>query len=146
MSKEADDESRTPEKRLSLSPEEHVLLHNLLNIEKQRIIRDNRRADVQEKALEVADAHNRRIFEFESKTRDDNVALEREKQRRLSGVVWTLLGLAGFTVFAVLGFFFLGNETQRAAAAEIGSPALIGIAGYGVIKVLVTAVKGLIGR
>ena len=67
MSKEADDESRTPEKRLSLSPEEHVLLHNLLNIEKQRIIRDNRRADVQEKALEVADAHNRRIFEFESK-------------------------------------------------------------------------------
>ena len=143
--KEADEESRLPEKLAALSSEEQVL-HNLLNVEKQRIIRDNRRADVQEKALEVADAHNRRIFEFESKTRDDNVALEREKQRRLSGVVWTLLGLAGFTVFAVLGFFFLGNETQRAAAAEIGSPALIGIAGYGVIRVLVTAVKGLIGR
>lgn len=91
--KEADEESRLPEKLAALSSEEQVL-HNLLNVEKQRIIRDNRRADVQEKALEVADAHNRRIFEFESKTRDDNVALEREKQRRLSGVVWTLLGLA----------------------------------------------------
>ena len=144
MSKESDDESRLSEKRLALPPEEQVL-RDLLNVEKQRIIRDNRRADVAEKALEVADAHDRRMFEFASKTRDDNVALEREKQRRVSGVVWALLGLA-VVVLAVLGFLFLGNETQRAAAAGIGSPVLIAIAGYGLIKTLVTAVRGLIGR
>ena len=46
----------------------------------------------------------------------------------------------------MLGFFFLGNETQRAAAAALATPALIAVAGYGVIKTLVTAVKGLIGR
>lgn len=145
MSKESDDESRLSEKRLALPPEEQVL-RDLLNVEKQRIIRDNRRADVAEKALEVADAHDRRMFEFASKTRDDNVALEREKQRRVSGVVWALLGLAGVTVLAMLGFFFLGTETQRAAAARIVSPTLIGVAGYGVIKALITAVKWLIGR
>lgn len=72
--------------------------------------------------------------------------MEREKQRRVSGVVWALLGLAGVVVLAVLGFLFLGNETQRAAAAGIGSPVLIAIAGYGLIKTLVTAVRGLIGR
>ena len=144
MSKESDDESRLSEKRLALPPEEQVL-RDLLNVEKQRIIRDNRRADVAEKALEVADAHDRRMFEFASKTRDDNVALEREKQRRVSGVVWALLGLA-VVVLAVLGFLFLGNEAQRAAAAGIGSPVLIAIAGYGLIKTLVTAVRGLIGR
>ena len=58
MSKEADDESRLPEKRLALPPEEQV--RDLLNVEKQRIIRDNRRAAVAEKALEVADASDRR--------------------------------------------------------------------------------------
>lgn len=66
MSKESDDESRLSEKRLALPPEEQVL-RDLLNVEKQRIIRDNRRADVAEKALEVADAHDRRMFEFASK-------------------------------------------------------------------------------
>ena len=41
----------------------------------------------------------------------------------------------------------LGNETQRAAAAAaLATPALIAVAGYGVIKTLVAAVKGLIGR
>ena len=145
MSKEGDDESRLSEKRLALSPEEQVL-RDLLNVEKQRINRDNRRADVAEKALEVADAHDRRMFELASKSREDNVTLEREKLKRVSGVIGVLLGLAGVIVLAVLGFLFLGNETQRAAAAGIGSPALIAIAGYGVIKTLVTVVKGLIGR
>ena len=144
MSKEADDESRLPEKRLALPPEEQV--RDLLNVEKQRIIRDNRRAAVAEKALEVADASDRRMFELALKSREDNVTLEREKLKRVSGVIWALLGLAGVVVLAVLGFLFLGNETQRAAAAGIGSPALIAIAGYGLIKTLVTAVKGLIGR
>ena len=144
MSKEADDESLLPEKRLALSPEEQV--RYLLNVEKQRINRDNRRAAVAEKALEVADASDRRMFELASKSREENVTLEREKLKRVSGVIWALLGLAGVMVLAVLGFLFLGNETQRAAAAGIGSPALIAIAGYGVIKTLVTVVKGLIGR
>ena len=143
--KEADEESRLPEKLPALSSEEQAL-RDLLDVEKQRIIRDNRRTDLREKALEVTAARDRRMFEFMSKTRDDNVALEREKLKLVSGVVWALLGLAGFTVFAVLGFFFLGNETQRAAAARIGSPAVIGVAGYGVIKTLVTVVRKLVGR
>ena len=143
MSKEADDEGRLPDNRLALSPEEQVL-RDLLNVEKLRISRDNRRAAVAEKALELAEAHDRRMFELASKSREDNTALEKEKLKRMIGVIWALLGLIGVTVFAVLGFLFLGSETQRAAAAGIGSPALIAIAGYGLITTLVTFVKWIV--
>lgn len=145
MSKQADNEDRLPEERQSLSAEEQII-REIIEVQKQRIILDNRRTDVAEKALDVADAQDQRQFQFASKTRDDNMALERERRKRVGRVVWALLGLAGVVIVAVLGFFFFGNETQRAAAARLGSPALIAIAGYGVIKTLVTAVKGLIGR
>ena len=140
-----DDEGRLAEKRL-LSPEDHQILRDLLDVQRQRIVMESRRADVATKALEIADVQDQRRFEFASKTHDDSVALEKEKLKRVSAVVWALLGLAGVVVLAMLGFFFLGNETQRAAAASLVTPVLIAVAGYGVIKTLVTAVKGLIGR
>ena len=145
MAKQADDEDRLPEKRQSLSAEEQII-REIIEVQKQRIVLDSRRTDVAEKALDVAAAQDQRKFQFASKTRDDNMALERERLKRVGGVVWALLGLAGVVIVAVLGFFFLGNETQRAAAAGIASPALIAIAGYGVIKTLIAAIKGLIGR
>ena len=145
MSKQADDEGHLPEKRLSLSSEEQIL-RDFLEVQKQRINLDSRRADVLEKALEVADAQDKRKFEYASTTRDGNIALEKEKMKRMSVVVFAVLGLASVVVFAVLGFFLLGNEAQRAAAATLGTPAFIAIAGYGVLTTLVTAVKGLIGR
>lgn len=146
MSEQGDNEGILPEKRPSLSAEEQILLREFIDVQKQRIILDNRRTGLAEKALEVADAQDERKFQFASKTRDDNIALDKARLNRIGRIFWAVLGLTGVVVIAILGFFFLGNETQRAAAEALITPALIAIAGYGVIKTLVTALKGLIGR
>ena len=87
-----DDEGRLAEKRLLLSSEDHQILRDFLDVQKQRIVMESRRADVATKALEIADVQDQRRFEFASKTHDDSVALEKEKLKRVSGVVWALLG------------------------------------------------------
>ena len=74
------------------------------------------------------------------------MALQRDKLRLVRSVVWALLALASVTIFSLLGFVFFGNETQRAASTALVTPALIGIAGYGVITTLISAVKALTNR
>ena len=143
MSKQVDNEGSLPAKHLSA---DERILRDIIEVQKQRIILDNRRTDLAEKALEVKAAQDDRKFQMASKASDDNIALEKERLKRIGSIFWVVLGLAGVAVLTVLGFFFLGNETQRAAAASLATPALIAVAGYGVIKTLVTAVKGLIGR
>lgn len=61
-------------------------------------------------------------------------------------MVFALLALATFTVVSLLGFAFFGTDTQRAAVTSLVTPALIGVAGYGVITILVSAVKRLTNR
>lgn len=48
-------------------------IHELIDTERARIERDNRRSQVMEKALEVVDAQDKRQFEFATATRDANL-------------------------------------------------------------------------
>ncbi len=121
-------------------------LENVLEVERLRIDRDNRRTDLLEKTLELADAQDQRQYEFASRTRDDEVALEQQRLRFLQSLVWTLVAVSSGAVVSLLGLFIFGNEAQRTAIADVASPLLIGLAGWGVISTLTRAVKALTNR
>ena len=144
MSTDDDDERQLAERRSALPPEQ--ILHEILQVEQQRIDRDNRRTAVMETTLDIADKQDQRQFEFATASRDGDMALKQDKLRLVRNLVWALLALASVTVLSLLGFVFFGSETQRAAATALVTPAVIGIAGYGVITTLISAVKALNNR
>lgn len=144
MSSDVDDERQIA--RRSSAPPPEQILRETLQVEQQRIDRDNRRTAVMEKTLDIADKQDQRQFEFATASRDGDMALQRDKLRLVRNVVFALLALATFTVVSLLGFAFFGTDTQRAAVTSLVTPALIGVAGYGVITILVSAVKRLTNR
>ena len=122
------------------------IIREVLDVEKERVNRDNRRTALMERTLDFADTKDKRQYEFASKTRDAEMALRKDRLRLLRTIVWVVLGLGSVILLSLLGLVFFGNEDQRATAAALASPALIGLAGYGVITTLTRALKALTGR
>lgn len=118
-----------------------ITIRDLIETERARIERDNRRSQVMEKALELADVQDKRQFEYASATRDANLQQQTDRQAFLRRLVWVFSSFIGILVLAVLGFAFLGNDTQRAFAQEVGGYAFIGIAGFGVITTVGRVIK-----
>ena len=125
----------------SLSPANDVAIQELVDVEKRRIERDNRRTSLWEKSIEALDAQDRRQFEYASSTRDANIGLRREQQAFLRRVTWAALAFVAFLTVVLLAFALFGGEQQRALAAKIVVPGLIGLAGYGVLTTLGRVVK-----
>ena len=122
------------------------IFREVLDVERQRISRDNRRTALMEKTLAIADTKDKRQYDFASKTRDAEVALRKDRLGLLRTIVWAALGLGSVVLLSLLGLVFFGNDGQRATAAALVNPALIGLAGYGVITTLTRVLKALIDR
>ena len=129
----------------SLSPDARTIAA-VLDIEKQRIDRDNRRTAVIEKRLEIADAEAKRQFTHATQTRDAELALRQDQLKFVRKVIWTLLALGSVVVLSLLGLLIFGDDAQSMTVAAIVKPLLIGLAGYGVVTALARVFKALIRR
>ena len=118
----------------------------VLEIEKRRIDRDNRRTAAIEKALEIEDAESQRQFTYASQTRDAELGLQKDHLDFVRKVVWALLGCGGVTILVLLGLLIFGEDAQRTAASAVVKPLLLGIAGYGVITGVSKAINRVAGR
>ena len=124
-----------------LSPATDVTIQELVDVERRRIERDNRRTSLWEKSIDALDAQDRRQFEYASTTRDANIGLRREQHAFLRRVTWAGVAFFAFLTVVLLAFALFGGEDQRALAATIAVPGLIGLAGYGVLTTLGRVVK-----
>ena len=127
--------------RQALLPANDEAVRELVDLEKRRIDRDNRRSSLMEKALELADAQDVRQFEYASATRDANLELRRERLTFLRQVSWAGVTFVAFLILALLGFALFGRDEQRDLVGALAVPGLIGLAGYGVLTTLVRVVK-----
>lgn len=127
------------EKRLSPATDDAI--QELVDVERRRIDRDNRRTSLWEKSIEALDAQDRRQFEYVSSTRDADIGLRREQHAFLRRVTWAVIAFVAFLTVVLLAFALFGGEEQRALAADIVVPGLIGLAGYGVLTTLGRVVK-----
>ena len=122
------------------------VIQKVLDIERQRIDRDNRKTAVANKAFDLQDAENQRRFTYATETRNADLRLQQGQLQFQRKVIWTLLGLMVVVVLGLLGLAAFGNDAQRETAVEIGTPLLIGLAGYGVIIALGRALNSLTRR
>ena len=122
------------------------VIQEVLDIEQQRIDRDNRKTALFDKALDVEDAENQRHFTYETETRNAHLQLQRDQLQFQHKVVWTLLGLMVVVVLSLLGLVAFGSDAQHERAAAMGTPLFIGLAGYGVITALRRAFNSLTRR
>ena len=121
-------------------------IEEVLDVEKRRVERDNKRTALVERSFELADERDRRQFEYATKVHEDDMALRRQQSLFFRKLVWTLVGL-GVVFFAALFLLvFFGTEEQRSTASTVATPALIAVAGYGVIATLTRAMKSLVNR
>lgn len=116
----------------------------LIELEKRRIDRDNRRTQLAEKTLEFADDQDKRQFEYASKQRQRE---DRSEQRRFR--LASFLSVGSFLVIAVIigltmWMAFFGDDVQRIVARELGKNGLIGLAGFGVLSGLIRLVRSLL--
>lgn len=118
-------------------------IRQLLDVEKLRLERDNRRSDVAEKTIELADAQDRRQFEYATAMGEANMKIQMERTAFLRRLAWVCAGFLAVLVFGLLGFAFYGNDVQRTLAERIVVSGLIGLAGYGVITTVTKVVKAL---
>lgn len=129
----------------SHSPDEQAIAA-VLDIERQRIDRDNRRTAVIEKQLEVEDAEAQRQFTYVTETRDAEIALRQDQLKFVRKVILALLALVNVVVLSLLGLLIFGDDAQSMTVAAIVKPLLIGLAGYGVVTALARTVNALIRR
>lgn len=101
---------------------------------------------MQEKALELADKQDARELDFASDTRNAEIGLRKDRDAFLRKLAWVVLGIVGTIALALLGLVFFGNEDQRVTVKAFASPALIGLAGYGVITTIARVVKAFSNR
>ena len=132
------------ERSLSSQNDQEPSFQQLIELERSRIDRDNRRTEVLAKALEIADDQDQRQFEFAS----ERQRLEDRAERRRFVLAWSLAVGSLVVVVVVTGLTiwmaFFGDDMQRAVAQELGKNGLVGLAGFGVVSGLVRLVRSLV--
>lgn len=146
MSDEEASREITPAPAATSSRLDEQTIAAVLDIEKQRIDRDNRRTVVIKKQLEVENAEGQRQFTFATQTRDAELALRQNDQKFVHKFIWASSVFGSVVALILLGLLVLGDDAQRTAAAAIVEPLLIGLAGFGVITALARAVNAITRR
>ena len=131
-----------PEEERSIRSQDD--LQEFVELERRRIDRDNRRTQLQEKALEFANDQDKRGFEYASKQQQ---MADRSEERRFRlarslsiGALVVIVAVTGLTMWMA----FFGDDVQRAVAQELGRNGLIGLAGFGVVSGLIRLVRSLL--
>ena len=143
MAAEDDPVAPTGSDALLPSSESVRALQELVQIERERIGRDNQRTAVIHKAFEYADAQDQRQFQYATQTRDAQVALEEARLRFFRRFVWMVLAAIVTTAAVFLGFALFGDQAQRELVGKIVTPELIAVAGWGFFAGLFRALKAL---
>ena len=122
------------------------LIRELARLEEARIDRDNRQSDIQEKALEISFAQDKRQANFHN----HRIQLDDDADKRRTRLVGRVL-LGCFLVIAVplalfLYMVFWGSAEQRESAMSIIRTGGIALAGYGVITALIGASASIVKR
>ena len=122
------------------------MLQQIISVERLRIDRDNRRAEVMKAAVKAQAASDERQFQFQTR----KLGIQEERQRRtfrfVREVVWAILAGLALFVALLLYMIFLGNDEQQSVAGSLVMNLVVFVAGYGVIASILRFLNSLMGR
>lgn len=127
-------------------PDRATAVQDLVELEQRRIERDDRRTDVLTKALELADAQDKRQFLFHTNNLEARKERERTRFAFVRSVTWMCLAIGTSVAALLLAMTFFGGEAQRAAASALATNGLIGLAGWGIISGIFRLLRSVASR
>ena len=118
-------------------------ISSYINIEKEKIDRDNRRTALQEKVLDFSSEQDRRQFDYATKVQDDDMELQRNWSNFSRHVVWTVVVFSIFLILGAFWFVLFGNEHQMQVMKTVISHGLAALGGYGILYTLSRTMRSI---
>ena len=118
-------------------------ISSYIDIEKEKIDRDNRRTALQEKALDLTSEQDRRQFDYATKVQDDDMELQRNWSNFFRHVVWTVVVFSIFLILGAFWFVLFGNEHQMQVMKTVISHGLAALGGYGIFYTLSRTMRSI---
>jgi hypothetical protein len=141
---EAPESILTPEEQMEVRRGELVPaepLHELLQLERERIDSNNRRTEVMRLAIEANKESDRQQFDF-SMAQLGHESTKTESKHSIAKLVIYVGGSFVLILFAFLiGMAFFGSPYQAQIAFDLVKIILAGVAGYGVITGIVNFLR-----
>ena len=100
-----------------------IAIREMLDVERMRLERDNRRSNITEKALELADTQDRRQFEYASATLNANMQIQVDRMVFLRRLAWVC---ASFFAILVSGCWvspstaMMCSELSQSESSSLG--------------------------
>ena len=121
-------------------------MEQLLHVEQLRHDREARKIALQEKALDVVDAQDKRQSDFHNRRLELNDKDRRSRFDFGRWVVWASFGFVAVLFIGNLALLFFGGQDQQDVAERILGTMTVGLAGYGVIAGALHLAKSLVQR
>lgn len=115
-------------------------------IERQRLVRDNRRTELAFKSIETEDASDQRRYEFQLERLRTQDAEHKRRYRFANGVFMFGGGIAAVVIALIFGMLFFGDPQQSELAGVILSNVAKALGGGGFLFIVAQAMRWLVRR
>lgn len=130
---------------LTPPPPTEEMVAQFLALQRDRNILEDKRLNLQEKGLELANTQDLRQFEFHTKRSDQHHERSVARLDFARHLIWALLAVVALVGGVLLWFLFFGNDFQSDSALRVLETILTAVGGFGAGYAGLLAFRWLMG-
>ena len=124
-------------------PAEIEFSRELIRLEDRRLDEARRRTALAERALELNDEQDRRQAEYATLDLESRERADVRRHKRTGRALYALIAIAGSTFALLVALSFFGTAEQSKTAIEVLKYVASGLAGYGLVYAVLSALRRL---
>lgn len=124
-------------------PAEIEFFRELIRLEDRRLDEARRRTELVERALELNDEQDRRQAEYATHDLESRERADVRRHKRTGRALYALIAIAGVVFALLIALSFFGTAEQSKTAIEILKYVASGLAGYGLMYAVLSALRRL---
>lgn len=124
-------------------PAEIEFSRELIRLEDRRLDEARRRTELAGRALELNDEQDRRQAEYAKLDLESRERADVRRHKRTGRALYALIAVAGVVFALLIALSFFGTAEQSKTAIEILKYVASGIAGYGLVYAVLSALRRL---
>ena len=129
--------------RSGSTPAEIEFFRELIRLEDRRLDEARRRTELVERALELNDEQDRRQAEYATLDLESRERADVRRHKRTGRALYALIAIAGVVFALLIALSFFGTAEQSKTAIEILKYVASGLAGYGLMYAVLSALRRL---
>lgn len=124
-------------------PAEIEFSRELIRLEDRRLDEARRRTELAGRALELSDEQDRRQAEYAALDLESRERADIRRHKRTGRALYALIAIAGVVFALLIALSFFGTAEQSKTAIEILKYVASGLAGYGLVYAVLSALRRL---